>query len=165
MYIDLIFRWMHILSAIALVGGISFLRYALAPALAVQPSDTQRSLLEVWRPRWARIVMITSGLLLLSGLVNAVRIIMAFEFSGPAYHSLVAVKLVLGLLLFWLSAVLAGRTDLAEKFRAQMLLWLNLSVILAVVLVGLAGFMRYVDRAPKTADDTSEVVVDSPLTP
>jgi hypothetical protein len=149
MYTDLIFRWLHIFSAIALVGGIFFLRYVLAPTLAAQPVEVQRTMLSVWRPRWARMVMIASGLLLLSGLVNAVRIIIAWEFDSPVYHSLVAVKLVLGLVLFWLSAIVAGRTEMAEKFRSQMLLWLNISVLLAAVLVGLAGFMRYVPRTEK----------------
>ena len=79
--------------------------------------------------------MITSGLLLVSGLVNAVLIIRRYDFEGGLYHGLVAVKLLLALALFWISSALAGRSSLAEKLREKMTFWLNVNVVLAVLLV------------------------------
>ena len=112
MYIDLLFRWTHILAAIVLVGGTFFLRFSLVPALATQSRELQQTVLGAWRPRWARWVMMSSGMLLVSGLVNAVRNIIAYQFPTTPYHALVAVKLLLALVIFYLSAVLSGRSGL-----------------------------------------------------
>jgi hypothetical protein len=149
MIFDLLMRWIHILAAITLVGGTFFLRFSLAPALAEQRAEVQQSLLAAWRPRWARAVMIASGLLLLSGLVNAVRNIMAYEFPGAPYHALVAIKLLVALVIFWLSAVLAGRSELALRFREKLSFWLTVNVMLAIVIVALAGYMKGLQRIPK----------------
>jgi hypothetical protein len=149
MIFDLLMRWIHILAAITLVGGTFFLRFSLAPALAGQSPQLQQTLLAAWRPRWARLVMIASGLLLLSGLVNAVRNIIAYQFPGAPYHALVAVKLLLSLVIFWLSAVLAGRSDLAQRFREKLSFWLTVNVMLAIAIVGLAGYMKGLERIPK----------------
>ena len=112
MYLDLLFRWIHIFAAIVLVGGTFFLRFSLVPALAPQSGELQQTVLGAWRPRWARWVMLSSGVLLLSGLVNAVRIIIRYDFPTSPYHALVAVKLLIALVIFWLSAALAGRSEL-----------------------------------------------------
>lgn len=164
MLLDLMLRWMHILSAIVLVGGTFFLRFSLAPTLAAQSEETRASLLTGWRPGWARLVMITSGLLLISGLVNAVRIIKAYEFASP-YHVYVAVKLILALAIFWLSASIAGRSNRAEQFRQRMTHWLTINVLLSVLIVGLAGFMKLSPRTPKLPDAPSvEMAPNLPAT-
>ncbi len=156
MFVDLVLRWIHILSAMILVGGTFFLRFSLAPTLQAQSHELQQSLLTGWRPRWAKLVMLTSGLLLVSGLVNAVRIIIAYKFSpdGAPYHALVAVKLLLAMAIFWISAVLSGRSSTAEKFRGKMSFWLNVNVILTVLIVALAGYMKMIPREVKPADST-----------
>ena len=158
MYLDLLFRWIHILSALVLVGGTFFLRFSLVPAAASLGGDVQRSLLDAWRPRWARLVMLSSGLLLLTGLVNAVRIILGYEFPNSPYHALVAVKLLIALAIFWISAVLAGRSELAQKFREKMSFWLTVNVILALLIVGLASYMKMVDRTPKLPETAGSLV-------
>lgn len=147
--LDLAFRWIHILSAIALVGGTYFLRFSLAPSLAKKSPEEASSLLPLWRPSWAKVVMATSGLLLISGLFNAVRNIIRYEFPDSPYHAFVAVKLLLALVIFWLSAVLSGRSAMAEKFRAKFIFWLNISVILSTLVVMLGSYMKMAERVPK----------------
>lgn len=147
--LDLGLRFLHILSAIILLGGTFFLRFALGSASA--------SSVPSWRPGWSRLVMITSGLLLISGLVNAVRNIIRYDFDVP-YHGLVAVKLLLGLAMFFISAVIAGRSSLAEKFREKMMFWLNVNILLGLLTIAVAGYMRFSVRTPKPADDPVPVV-------
>ncbi|MCA9148642.1 MAG: hypothetical protein KDA92_05065 [Planctomycetales bacterium] len=149
MIIDLLLRITHVLSAAILVGGAFFMRFSLAPMLAAQDESSRKQLLPLWRPGWARLVMITSGLLLISGLVNAVLMIKRNDFGGTPYHALVAVKLLVGMVVFWLSATLAGRTDNAEKFRGQLTMWLNLNLALVLVLVGVASTMKLLPHLPK----------------
>ena len=148
MILDLILRWAHIMAAITLVGGTFFLRFAFTAADG-DTSEQRRTLLSAWRPGWARLVMISSGLLLVSGLINAVRIIIAYEFPTTPYHALVAVKLLLAMVIFWLSAVLSGRSQTADKFREKLSFWLTVNVILAVLIVALANYMKFAERVPK----------------
>ena len=155
-YGDLLLRWVHIFSAIAMVGGTIFWRFVLFPSVQTMPDASRSELLGTIRGRWARIVMLASGLLLASGLINAVLAIKRYDFSGSPYHILVAVKLVLALIVFWLAATLSGRSKNAERFRERMGYWLTVNLILAVILVCLAGFMKLAPRVPKspTTDTT-----------
>lgn len=141
-YLDLLLRWTHIFSAIALVGGAFFWRWSLLPSLGSVPETSRDELLTAIRARWSRWVMATSGLLLISGLINALRIIPRYEFDGPIYHILVTVKLLLALAAFWIASALAGRSTLAQRMRERVLFWLNLNIVLAILLVGLAGVMK-----------------------
>jgi uncharacterized membrane protein len=143
---ELVFRWLHILPAIALVGGVYFWRWALLPALGTLDDSARKEIHDRVRPLWARCVMISSGLLLVTGLTNAVRNILRYDFIDGRYHGLVLAKLILALVIFWLSAKLAGRSASAEKFRQNETKWVNMTAFLATILVLLAGYMRAQDR-------------------
>ena len=158
---ELLLRWTHILSAVALVGGTVFLRFVLVPAMGSLPGQVKPSFVAACRGPWSRLVMLTSGLLLLSGLTNAVRIILRHDFDGGMYHGLVAVKLLLALALFWISSVLAGRSPMAERFRERMTYWLSVSLVLSVLLIGLAGYMKLCPRVEKNPTPaTSRLAVE-----
>lgn len=162
MVVELILRWVHILSAITLMGGALFMRFTLLPAVASLDEATQTQLHNAVRQRWARIVATCSGLLLISGLVNAVSVIKQYELD-PVYHMLVMVKLLLALAVFFLSAVLSGRSGLAERMRQQRTRWLNITLLLALILVCVAGYMKMMDRTPKP-EAASARQVFQPLT-
>ena len=154
---DLIFRWFHILAAMTLVGGIFFQRFALAPALRSLDGDAQTQLEEACRSRWAKLVMLTSGLLLVTGLVNAVRIILRDEFEGEMYPLLLMVKLMVALAIFWIAAVLSGRSSMAVKFREKSTFWLNVNVALAILIVCVAGCMKVTKRTTAEAIKSSSL--------
>ena len=152
-YLDLLLRWIHILAAIVFVGGTIFWRWTLLPALESLPESSRQNLQNSLRQRWSRWVMLTSGLLLISGLINAVLAIQRYKFDGSLYHILVTVKLLLALAIFWIASTLAGRTAAAERLRQRSRFWLDVSVAIAVVLVCVAGVMKMIDRTPKPADE------------
>ena len=146
---DLVLRWIHILSAIAMVGGAIFWRAVWVPTAATLDADTRKSVFEAMRPRWSRIVMLGTLLLLVTGLLNAVRIIGRYEFiEAPSYHMLVALKFGLALIVFFIAARLAGGSTSAQKFREGGI-WLTINLLLAIVVVCLAGYMKSMDRVPK----------------
>jgi hypothetical protein len=147
--LDLVLRWLHILTAISLAGGVLFFPWVLRPALRELGDEPRRQLEGALQQRWARVVMLTSGILLITGLVNAVRLIIGHSFPGGQYHTLVALKLFLALAVFGLSALLAGRSAAAERMRAQGAAWWNVNVALVIVLVCLAGVMKTSERVPK----------------
>ncbi len=135
----LVSRWFHILPVIVLVGGTIFMRLSLVPASTEYPASAELS--EAIRKRWAKLVMVSILFLLITGLYNSVTKIMALELP-PAYHMLVAVKLGLGLVVFFLASLLSGRSAKAQKFREQETKWLNILCLLMLALVLAAGYMK-----------------------
>ncbi len=153
---ELALRWLHILAAISLVGGTFFWRWALVPSLAsLDEADRQRIQAAI-RPKWARIVMIASALLLVSGMWNGVSIIKANAFDGSLYHAFIGVKLLLALLIMWIAARLSGRSQGAERFREKQVFWLTINVVLSIVIVCVAGVMKFTPRTPKAAEPAVE---------
>jgi len=159
MILDLVLRWMHILSAVVLVGGTVFQWVAWAPANDdAKESETAAGV----RSRWSKLVMAASGFLLISGLINLVLILNRFEipkdsFPASVYHPVFGMKFLLAFGVFFLSSVLSGRSALAERFRAKEKMWLTINMSLAVIVVCLAGILKLADRAPKaTGSSRSE---------
>ena len=92
------------------------------------------------------------GFLLISGFVNTANISMNYQFPGNYYMPLLGVKLFLAIAIFYIASLLAGRSEGAVKFRERQVFWLNVNILLAVLLVCIAGAMRLADREPKDKD-------------
>ena len=155
MYVfDLVLRWMHIFGAIILLGGTFFMRFAYVPAVATLTDDVRQTLLPIVRRRWAVWVMIAIAMLLISGLINMVRYPTIYEL--PAYyHALLGIKFLLALVIFYIASKLMGRSQSADRFRESMDFWLNVNLVLAILVVGMAGVMRF---APREEKDTGNSV-------
>ncbi len=156
MLLDLLLRWMHIFSAIALAGGTFFLAWVWAPATASATADEREQWFLRFRKPWSMLVMISTLFLLISGLVNAVTNIKRYELPGT-YHGLVAVKLLVALVMFFLAARIAGRSDGAVRLRQQMGKWLHAAAILAVLLIGMGGYMKCLEHVPKATTEGGEI--------
>lgn len=149
--LGLVFRWLHILSAVALGGGVYFWSIVVVPASrnieAAQRDATIRALV---RP-WSRVVMITTAFLLVSGLVNLVRNIIGYEFGNNAfYHTGGLIKLVVGMIVFFLAARFAGRSEGAERMRRDMGRWSTINAILVTLLILVGGWMKFLPREAKS---------------
>lgn len=147
-------RWAHILAAIVMMGGAFYMRFTLVPSLSVLSDESRSALMSAIRGRWARVVMLSSGLLLLSGLFN-VMVLTKFDFSSRLFHPLLGVKILLAMIVFFLASALSGRSRLAERLRENLSFWLSLNLLLAVVVVCLAGVLRLIDRTPKAEPQSS----------
>ncbi len=147
---ELVLRWIHIIGAITLVGGAIVMRCAYLPAMAEKAAPEFAS---AFRRRWSKLVMISSGLLLISGLVNFVLLVKQYELPSQ-YHMIFLIKFLLVFVVFFLSAVLPGRSSLAEKLRKKERTWLTVNLILAVTVVCLAGLLKTTERTPKTSQAT-----------
>jgi len=144
--VGLVSRWLHIIPAMILVGGVLFLRFSLVPAaMETSPGSEFR---EAVRRRWARLVMLSILLLLLSGLYNAAQKAMQYELS-TVYQFLLLLKIVLGLAVFFLVSVLSGRSDRAKRLRERELVWLNVTCTLMILLVCIAGTMKVSEQRKK----------------
>jgi len=155
MLAGLVLRWIHILAAIALMGGAVFQRFALMPAAAELPEEAHEQLRQALRGRWSKLVMMTAGLLLLSGLANFGLLVASYtldktELPGKLYHMLFGVKFLLALVVLYIASLLSGRSELAQKVRQNARTWLTLNLVLATLVVCLGGFLRQATRTPKS---------------
>ena len=158
--ISVIFRWMHILPAIVMVGGAIFTQLVLCPAL--DGNDPENAIKQQIKRKWSKVIMGCALLLLLSGVYNAMAIFSAEDKPAGMYHGLFGLKLILAFSIFYISSLLAGKSDAAKKFQEKEAFWGKLNMYAAIVVVLLAGGMKVMPRiAP--VEDTPEAV--SPVEP
>lgn len=157
--LSLVLRLLHILSAITLMGGTIFMRFALSPAASELPDDAHQKLRAGVIGRWKIFVMAASGFLLLSGLVNYILTVKAFAMP-KLYHPLFGVKFLLALPIFFIASLLTGRTALADKIRQNAKMWLTVNLILATLVVAIGSTMRSLSFERQPKNKTAAVQVD-----
>ncbi len=160
---ELLVRWAHILPAIILVGGTLYMVLALHPAMQTTDFAEKEDLKRAIRTRWAKVVMICAGIVVLSGIVSLGYQAMKFKFPQHYYHAVAGAKLLLALVILYIASLLTGRSQNAEKFREKEAFWLKLNATLAVILVLMAGTLRVAERVPKSSDSAdSPASIPSP---
>lgn len=153
MLLDLILRWIHIFGAIMLVGSTIYLRCVHVPAKLLSGDELSEAYNEAQRRFWSRMVMIASGQLLISGIINVV-LIVGDKTESPAspYHAILGVKFLLAMVVFFLAAAISGRKALAKKMQQKEKMWLTVNMVLAIIVVCMAGVMRLTPREKKSSE-------------
>lgn len=144
-------RVLHILGAIILLGGLIYVRHVVKPTAPAGPGETADALFGGRRATWAKWIGIATLLLLVSGLLNYIYIITAMERMAKPYHMLAGIKILLSIALFFLAALLAGKTAAAERLREKFYFWLTAAVMLGIAIVILGGVLRTFPRTQKAA--------------
>lgn len=140
--IVLIMRWVHLLSAMAAIGGAMYAAVAFWPASADLPEGERDKLREAARRRWAMVVHLSITLLIVTGLFNFYWLAIRPGHLGPMpYHAVFGVKFLLAMVVFALASVLVGRSPGLAGVRAQAGKWLRVIVVLGVVIVFLSGVL------------------------
>lgn len=152
--LSLILRWMHIFATVTAVGGMIYLKFMLLPALDKLPEKERKELMVDVQSRWRKFVLGAITLLLLSGLINTLRIARGYEFPGGYYHALLGVKILLAIVVFGISSLLIGRSGLANRVKENAPFWLKVNLTLASVIICLAGVLRFAVREEKTGQET-----------
>ena len=155
-FVGIVLRWMHIFAAIALVGGLLFQRFVLLPAALPLEESLRKELCERSSRRWSKIVMVSAFFLLVSGLVNFIFTMQLFKGADlpipKMYHLLFGIKFLLALVIFFLASALAGRGKGTQKFRDHAARWLNVSLVLATLVVAISGILRTTHVAPNALE-------------
>jgi uncharacterized membrane protein len=161
--ICLISRWLHILAAMAAVGGPMFIRLAMLPAMATLTEDKRKQLHEQLRRRWSKVVMAAIVFLIASGLYNFISFRNAAVDWGPQWQSgshnmwlyqmLFGVKVVLALVLFFLASAITGRSDALAKFRENLRLWITVNLLLGILIVCISGQLRMMHAGPTVSKE------------
>ena len=142
-------RILHIVGAIILVGGLFYLRAVVMPAAAPADAAETDRLFGGRRAAWAMWVGIATLLLLVTGLWNYLQIIRMHEKLDPSYHMLAGLKMLAGVALFFLAALLAGRSAAAQTLRQKFRFWLTTCLILGILTVVLGSVLRSYPRVQK----------------
>jgi len=94
--LSVIMRWLHITSAVVLVGGVLYARLVIAPALATLAAQEQDTLGAAMALRYRSLLYLAMVFLAGTGLYNTILNVG----RGPLYQTLLGIKLLLVLHVF-----------------------------------------------------------------
>lgn len=142
--INILSRWVHVLTAIVMLGGAIYLRWVLMPAAAELPALEHEGLRARLKQRWKFVVMIGIVLLLATGFYNYLAIAVPSHEgrSLSRYHMLMGIKILLALGVFFLASVLTGRSAKFEPMRQNARRWLTVLVLLSAIVVGIGSVLK-----------------------
>ena len=129
-------RYLHILSAVAAVGGTLCLAVCVSPAVRLLDASYQDSVLKLVRHRFHRLVWMSIGGLVVSGAYNWVVLGSTYKAMGPYANALIGTKVLLAMIMFavtWLGSV--------DKLKARAVQMINIH--LAAVVILLAVVLRH----------------------
>ncbi|MBS0201775.1 MAG: hypothetical protein JSS49_02660 [Planctomycetes bacterium] len=153
-------RWVHVGTAVVLVGGLVFMRFVLAPAAAQLADDAHTKLRELVIARWKRFIHGGIALFLISGFYNYLVVQAPMHKGDKLYHALMGTKILLALVVFFLSSALIGRSKAFAGMRANPKLWQGVIVSLAALIIAISGFAKVALKerpaTPAVAVDTSQ---------
>jgi uncharacterized membrane protein len=135
-------RWVHIATAIVVLGGTFFLRFVLLPAAEPLPEAEHNRLRERLMGRWRKFVMAGIALFLLSGFYNYLIVAAPKHRGDKAYHGLMGIKIVIAFVVFFLASVLVGRSARFEPLRRERKKWLLVLIVLAFTIVLISSFLK-----------------------
>jgi len=157
-FLPLLSRWLHILAAMAVVGGPMFMCFALLPADPVLPGNQRQALHDRIRRRWSKVVMTAILFLLVTGIYNFILFFQATKTWGPTwehgsanyslYNILFGIKFVLALAVFFIASAVTGRGEIFTRFRQHDRFWITVNLLLGILIVCIAGYMRMMHTGP-----------------
>lgn len=138
----LLSRLLHILGAVILFGGAIFIRFVLHPVAEKLPDDQHQALKASVSKRWRYIVAVAIALLIFSGFYNYIAVQAPLHRGDKAYHQIMAAKMLMAFVIFFVASVLAGRSRVFEWMRKQNKLWLSLTLALGLAVVALGSVLK-----------------------
>lgn len=142
MPLDVLFRVVHVATAIFVLGGSIFLRFVLMPAAAELPEAEHNALRERLMGRWRKLIGIGIGLFLVSGFYNYL-VVTKNKHAGQAiYHALLGTKIILAFIVFFLASALTGRAAAFEGIRQNSKKWLLITIVLGLIIVAISGYVK-----------------------
>ncbi len=135
--LNVISRWVHVATAIVLVGGTTCLRFVVHPVLAADHPELVGQI----RARWKKFVHAGIGLFLISGFYNYFRAMPLHKGDG-LYHALVGTKILVAIVVFFLASALVGRSAGTARFRDQAARWTAVMLLLSALIIGISGVVK-----------------------
>jgi uncharacterized membrane protein len=127
-------RWLHIASAVTLVGGMIFGRWVMIRATGALAPDARETFLDRAAAMYQPLAFTAMAALLVSGLYN----IFTIPGHTPLYHALLGVKLLLAMHVFSV-AILMGRPH--NPRRPRMMAGAAIS---GLAIIAIAAYLRHI---------------------
>jgi hypothetical protein len=154
--LSLILRWVHVGTAVVLIGGLTALRFVVAPVLAGRPEE-----MEAIRLRWKKFVHAGIGLFILSGGINYWTAMASHKGDG-LYHALIGTKIILAFVVFFFASALVGRSAGTQKFRNQSAKWSGVVLLLAAIIIAMSGVVKVRDNQKLRSAAAASPAADTP---
>jgi putative copper export protein len=145
-WLNMLVRWIHIVSATVAVGGTVIIRFAVLPALASHPNGEE--VRQGIHRTFKRLIHTAIALLLATGFYNylavtgpqASRLKNAGLAGFGTYHPVIGVKIILSLVMFTIALLLLKPVPGMDANRKT---WLSVNVVLGLLVLALAVYLRY----------------------
>jgi hypothetical protein len=135
-------RWIHVSTAIVLIGGTVFMRYVLTPsAEQISPAEHDR-LRELVMATWRKVVRGGILLFLLTGFYNYLAVALPQHPHDKQYHMLMGIKILAAFGVFFLAEALVGRSAALAPMRQKRKTWLLVLIVVAFTIVAISSLLR-----------------------
>jgi len=140
--VQVVMRWVHVITAVVVVGGVIFMRLMLAPVAGASLDPAAQDQLRAGiMARWRKVVHVGILLFLISGFYNYF-FVTRFAHEAPAYHMLFGIKFLLALVVFALALMLSSSKGYAARIQANATAWTGVLIVLALITIMLGGYMK-----------------------
>ena len=139
--VDVISRIVHVGTAICLAGGSVYTLFVLLPALRAIDDVARQNMLAGVGRYWKRFVHGGTAFLLLTGFYNYF-VQMKLHKGDGLYHALIGIKMLLAFAVFFLAAVLVGKSPRFQSMRDNRARYLGLVVLMIAIIVAISGILK-----------------------
>lgn len=136
--LPVVFRFLHIISAVTLVGGVLAWVFGFLPALTALSAEVRQKVENAAAAAWRPLVLSSILGLLVSGTWNFTTNFLHREGLNPAWHPVFGVKILLALHVF---AVALLATKPGNTKRARQLTGIAVSGVVIVILSAVLRFL------------------------
>jgi putative copper export protein len=130
-------KWLHLISIVGVLGGTAFAGLVMAPALRNEPEDSPLSK-GMWR-RFGLSLAVLWVIILLTGFAN-------MGFVSPkvnaGYQMVLGIKMLLALLMFILSLLVAHPMKALVRVMQNRSLWLVMLMIIGIAILGISAHLN-----------------------
>ena len=134
--LQILMRYLHIVSAMVAVGGITFLAFCLSPVMRLLDDGFSESWMKMVRERFHKLMWISIGGLIVTGVYNWVLAANNYKAMGGIGNALIGIKVLLASIIFVM--VWVGSLGAVKPKIVQMV-----NIHLAAVVILLASILRY----------------------
>jgi len=134
--LQILMRYLHIVSAVMAVGGIAFLAFCLSPVMRLLDDGFSESWMKRVRERFHKVMWISIGGLIVSGIYNWVLSASIYKAMGAKGNALIGIKVLLAIIIFVMAWV--GSLGVVKPKVVQMV-----NIHLAAVVILLGAVLRY----------------------
>jgi uncharacterized membrane protein len=140
--LDAIVQWLHISSAVLIIGGLFFSAYIMTPALRNLGGIDVPTLTTAAMLRFRVVVWLGIGTLLLSGVYNLIRALAEGKFEDPIYQHSLEAKVLLALVLFSTGIGLTVPLPAFSFFASRRRFFVTFNIHLGLLIVLLSAILR-----------------------